>query len=189
MRHRKSLVLCLLLSFFLHILFIFSVTFKIKVKEAPLIYGWFNILDKEDLSFKKKDVFFPETVDFSLDSLRRDYFSSPVILNNDLLQDKNNQAEFSFIPELKKEEAAVGMIEQDNNYFYLWEKASLFRTWEENAVSYKVFVSSHGKVFFIYPEKLLADSSRHLYMQDYIKGAAFFLTDRLFWTKLEKIVK
>jgi len=177
---RKFIFSALFFSFILHILVISACSLRIRAKKDPLIYSWSNVIEKKDLFLKKKNVVFPAQVDFSSDSLRRKYFFSPSSPQPHFLEDKKAVS----LPK-----GAIPSFKERSGYFYLWEKISIFSSWEQELVSYQAYVSPYGKVLFLYPEKLAFNSYGNLHLQEHIREAALFLNDRFFWTRLEGVVK
>jgi hypothetical protein len=80
-------------------------------------------------------------------------------------------------------------LQKAKGYMYLWEKDSKQSSQEPKSLLYNAYVSPHGKVFFIYPERLPADSQQSLHLQEHIRESTFFLNDKFLWTKVESVVQ
>ena len=189
MRKRIIILFPLGLSLLLHLVVIFSCSLQITAKGVPSFYSWFNILSHQDLFFEEKGVVFPESVNFSSDNARREYFSSSYLPGAYLQQDKEDHNLGFLIPKITKTLPPLGDAKGRQSHFYLWERGAIFSPWEEEDVSYKAYVSPYGKVLLLYPERLPVNSDGNLYLQKYLREATFFLDDRFFWTKLEGVVK
>jgi hypothetical protein len=188
MRKLNFIFLCLILSLFLHFLFFFLLSLRVEGKRSPLIYSWINIINKQDLSFSKREVIFPAGVDLSSDNIRKEYFYSPFIAQL-YFRKENDYAPEILAPDASQSMSGSSRLKNKEMYFFLWEKESSFYPQQEESVSYKVFVSSYGKVLFMYPQKLPINSYGNLSLQEYIRNASFFLNDKFFWTNLEGVVK
>jgi len=184
-KRANFLILSLSISLSLHILAISLLAINIEARRSPALYGWANILSRDDLFFKERVAVFPAGVEFSLDGLRKDYFflPSPRVLSREGAKE--------FPPSLsspsRRIEALVPL--KVKNYTYLWERRSVLAPKAGETVTYRVYVSAYGKVLFLYPEKLPVNSGENLYFQEYIREAAFFWPDKFFWTKMEEVVK
>jgi len=183
---KKFLILFwLVFSSLLHIAIISSCSFHLNAKGSPVVYSWSNVISRKDLFLNNKNITFPSGVDFSLDSLRKRY----------LLPFSRTRQSYSLVPNLLPSvvKESVGKAEftvKWNNYLYLWDQSPTFGLEnEKEIVAYKAYVSSHGKILFMYPEKLPLNSSGNLRLQDYIRKSTFFLGGRFFWTKVEGVVK
>ena len=188
---RKKFVILfpLVLSVLLHLAVISSCSLQITAKGDPSFYNWFNILSDQDLFFEEKRVIFPESVNFSSDNVRREYFSSLHSPGSYLFEDKEDHGLGFLIPKITKTLPPLKDAKGGQSHFYLWERGAIFSPWEEEDVSYKAYVSPYGKVLLLYPERLPVNSYGNLYLQKYLREATFFLDDRFFWTKLEGVVK
>lgn len=91
MRKKSVIFFPLVLSVLLHLVVIFSCSLQITARGDPAFYSWFNILSCQDLFFEEKKVVFPESVNFSSDSVRREYFSFPHPRSSYLLEDKEDR--------------------------------------------------------------------------------------------------
>jgi hypothetical protein len=179
----------LLFSFLLHFLIIFSCSFYIKGSFSPSVYLWPNIVNKKDLFSQKTQVIFPPETLLSLNSLRKKYFSSPYLGYDSFVTVKTEDT-FSFPSLITKQSQGVSNLSQGRrSHVYLWKKKPIFSSESEEAVSFKTCVSGYGKILFLYPEELPVDSYANLYLQEYIRKAAYFIDDKFFWTKLEGVVK
>ncbi|MBN3041288.1 MAG: hypothetical protein JW867_09165 [Candidatus Omnitrophica bacterium] len=179
----------IIFSLFLHVFLFSFFHFNINSKATPLIYGWPGIISRSDLFFKTTKVELSSLIDFSLDSVRRDYFSERIISH----PQSNPYPEFP-VEQIPLSEDAIktikaGYYQSGPKSIYLWEKQTPFFSEEKEKMSFRAFVSPHGKVLFIYPEKLPVDSTDNLLFQEYIHKANLFLNDKFFWTKVEGIVK
>jgi len=188
MKKKSAIFFPLMLSVLLHLIVVFSCSLKITATGDPSFYSWFNILSYQDLFFEAKEVVFPESVKFSSDNLRREYFSSPPPLGSYLLGTKEGYNLGFLIPKITKTFSPRG-AKGGESHFYLWERRAVFSSWEKEDVSYKAYVSPYGKVLFLYPERLPVNSYGSLHLQKYLRESTFFLGDRFFWTKLEGVVK
>ena len=184
MQKRNFIIFFIIVSFCLHVLFALYFSIKIKDKGNPSVYGWLNVVSKNDLFLKDNDFNFPVSVNFSSESIRKKYFprltSTPLFLLKD-----NNDSSLSS-DELKN---AKLFSEYYDSYLYLWDRSMVFPTLEEETVPYRAYISSYGKVLFLYPEKLPVNSYGNIQLQKYIREATFFFDDKFFWTKLEGVVK
>ena len=189
MRKKFVILFPLVLSMLLHLLVVSSCSLQITAKGAPSFYSWFNILSDQDLFFEEKEVVFPDSVNFSSDNVRREYFSSPDLSGSYLRKDKEDHNLGFLIPKIAKTLSPLSDVEVRQSYFYLWERGAVFSPWEEEDVSYMAYVSPQGRVLFLYPERLPINSYGNLYLQEYLREATFFVADRFFWTKLEGVVK
>jgi len=189
MRKRFVILFPLVLSVLLHLVVVSSCSLQITAKGDPSFYSWFNILSHQDLFLEEKEVVFPESVNFSSDNVRREYFSSPHLPGPYLLEDKEDHNLGFLIPKITKTLPPLKDAKGGQSHFYLWERGAVFSSWEEEDVSYRAYVSPYGKVLFLYPERLPVNSYGNLYLQKYLREATFFLDDRFFWTKLEGVVK
>ncbi|MFH1505041.1 MAG: hypothetical protein ABIH08_06635 [Candidatus Omnitrophota bacterium] len=185
---KNFIFLALFFSFILHILVICLCSLHIEARANPVIYNWFNIVSKKDLSLEKKDIIFPLGLDFSSDSIRQKYFFS--FPSNQRFLKTAKCPSLNFPP--YKENFCLKELStytRKSSYFYLWERVFIFSSLEEKPVSYKAYVSSRGKVLLLYPENLPFDSNRGLYSQEYIREAALFLDNSFFWTRLKEVIK
>ena len=189
MRKKVAIIFPLVFSLLLHLVAVFSCSLQITAKGDPSFYSWSNILSDQDLFFEEKEVTFPKSVSFSSDSLRKEYFSSSYHLGSYLSKVKENHNLSFLVPKITKTFLSTKDLGEEESHFYLWKRSAGFSTWEAEDVSYKAYVSPHGKVLFLYPEKLPVNSYGNLYLQEYLKEATIFLDDRFFWTKLEGVVK
>ncbi|MCF7908764.1 MAG: hypothetical protein K9L86_07845 [Candidatus Omnitrophica bacterium] len=185
-RHFVSLFVSI--SLFLHFIFVFWCSFYIETAPSPSVYAWTNIIGKKDLFFEKKLIQFPEKAFSSVDPLRREYFSAS-FLNEDYFQRKHKE-QIDILPYVSKVSFDDAILSQKRKqYVYLWERNAVLSSWEEEVIPYRVYVSNHGRVIFLYPEKLSVNSYENLNFQDYIRESTQFLGDKFFWTKLEAVVK
>ncbi len=190
MRKKFGAFFPLVFSAFLHLVVASCCFLQITAKSDPSFYNWSNILSHQDLFFEEKEVFFSRDINFSSDNIRRKYFAScylPGLYSHGYKEDCDSGF---VIPDTIKTPLFLGDLKNEQNYVYLWERGgvSSSREKEEN-ISYRAYVSSYGKILFLYPEKLPINSYGSLHLQKYIREAAFFLDSRFFWTKLEGIVK
>lgn len=186
---KNWLVIFLAGSLIIHLILVFVLPFKIKAKNTPVIYGWPNIVDSRDLFSVSPKAEFSTRFIFSLDELRRNYFSRPsdaLVMANAILPDV-----YPRLPEFRQTSSVreVGLGAPEPAYFYLWERPRLLSGREPERVSYRIFVSKQGKVLFIYPDKLISDASGLLRLQEYIRSASFFLNKNFFWTNIEAVVE
>ena len=183
---KKFLVLfCLVFSSLLHVAIISSCSFYLDAKGSPVVYGWSNVINRKDLFLNNKNITFPSGINFSLDGLRKRYLL-PFSLTRQFYSPTPN-----LLPSVTKApvDEAEFTIKWDN-YLYIWEQSPVFTSEnEKEIIAYKAYISSHGKVLFMYPEKLPLNSLGNLRLQDYIRKSTFFLGDRFFWTKIEGVVK
>jgi len=188
MKKINLIFLALSISLILHIVIFFPFSLRIEGKTSPIIYSWLNIVTKKDLSFSKKEIVFPAGVIFSTDDIRREYFSPSFLTRRYFAK---GQDKYHLKVSLAKDSSALYQEGEGgrSDYFFLWQKPYSFASGNEEIVPYRVFVSSHGKVIFMYPEKLPVNSYENLHLQEYIRKACFFLNDKFFWTKLEGVVK
>ena len=70
-------------SFLLHISGFLAFSFQIQAKKNPQVYGWLNLFSQEELFFQASRVKFPDSVDLSADSIRRQVFGLPQVNAND----------------------------------------------------------------------------------------------------------
>ncbi len=189
MQRKKVICFSLLCSFLLHALILFSCSFQIEAKGTPLIYSWLSVIRDGDLFLKEKDFDLPQGASFPSGHLRRDYFSQPKSTSKAYFKEKVNDILDSLLADALDSEIKPISAKSTNAYFYLWEQNTRFSSQEEEIVPYNIYVSSHGKVLLVYPEKLPVNSHGNLYLQEYIREAAFFVNDRFLWTKLEAVVK
>ena len=189
MQKKFVILFPLVFSVLLHLVIVSFCSLQITAKGDPSFYSWFNILSHQDLFLGEKDVVFPESINFSSDNVRREYFFSSHLPGSYLLKDKEDHNLNFLIPKIAKTFSPLKDAKGGQNHFYLWERRTVFSPWEKEDVSYKAYVSPYGKVVFLYPEKLPVSSYGNLYLQEYLREAAFFLGDRFFWTKLEGVVK
>ena len=189
MQKKFVILFPLVFSVLLHLVIVSFCSLQITAKGDPSFYSWFNILSHQDLFFDEKEVVFPESVKFSSDNVRREYFSSPHLTGSYLLEDTKDLNLSFLIPKITKTLSSLKGAKERQKHFYLWERGPVFSFWEEEDVSYKAYVSPYGKVLLLYPEKLPVNSYGNLHLQEYLREATFFLDDRFFWTKLEGVVK
>lgn len=189
MQRKKVICFSLLCSFLLHALILFSCSLHIEAKGTPVIYSWLSVIREGDLFFEKKDFDLPQGASFPSGHLRHDYFFQPKLTSEAYFKKKvNDSLDFPFADTLDLEIEPT-LAKSTDAYFYLWEQNTGFSSQEEEIVPYNIYVSSHGKVLLVYPEKLPVNSHGNLYLQEYIREAAFFVNDRFLWTKLEAVVK
>lgn len=183
----SSIVLPLLVSLILHIGIIISGSVYVKSGGIPVIYCWPGLLKKKDLFIIKKNILFPEGVNFSLDKLRRHYFYSDFDEQLFLTSYKRNYlfADRSIYPG----QSSGNYVIPVNEHIYLWKKPVVFKVDDEEITSYRLLVSSQGKVIFSYPRKLPVNSENSLYLQEYIREASVFLKGKLSWTKIEGVIQ
>ena len=172
----------------LHLVVVFSCSLHIKAKGDPLLYSWPNIVSCKDLFLEEKEVIFPKGISFSSHNLRKKYFFSSYFFPSYLLEGEEKYNLGFLFPKFKQTPFA-GNFETKKNYFYFWERGDVFFSGEEEVISYKAYISPYGKILFLYPEKLPLNSYGNLHLQEYLWGAAIFLDNKFFWTKLEGIVK
>jgi hypothetical protein len=190
MKKTGFLILFLILSLLAHLLSLLFIKVEIHAKNTPVVYGWPNIISKDDLMISAREpVSLPEAA-FPLDSLRREYFAHRLFS-----PDKNRLARVKDpLPHKPPEEgsfdAGAGFLRDTGpSHFYLWEDVAGFTNSDPETVVYNIFVSPRGKVLLIYPDKLAANSSGNFQVQDHLRSASFFINDNFFWTKKERIVK
>jgi len=185
MQNKLFILFCFVVSFLLHAIIVSSCSFYLNAKGSPVVYGWSNVINRKDLFLNKKNISFPSGVNFSQDSLRKGYLSSSFLVRRPYPSAPN------LLPSVVEE--SIGEVEftsKWNNYIYLWKQSPILISEDEKEkVTYRAYVSSYGKVLFMYPEKLPFNSSGNLRLQDYIRKATFFLDNRFFWTKLEGVVE
>ncbi|MDD3295892.1 MAG: hypothetical protein PHU64_00850 [Candidatus Omnitrophica bacterium] len=189
MRKLKLFPFFLGCSFFIHTIVVFSCSLYIDGNAVPEIYSWSNILGKGDLYSSKKDIIFPAGVDFSLDSSRRQYFSS--FEGMPFLYSKTGGSmpeAMQIIPAFSDVRKEV-VLQKLKGYKYLWRSDSKQSSQTPKSLLYNAYVSPYGKVFFIYPERLPADSQQSLHLQEHIRESIFFLNDKFLWTKVESVVQ
>lgn len=188
MKKRVFILVALISSLILHLLLIMPVSLYIREKGTPVIYCWQDVISEKDLFSSRKEVSFPQGVNFSFNDLRKDYFSTTVEQTN-FLSSYND----TYASGIDKTPSFVSLNNQTvpakAGLIYLWEKPVGFESKNEEVIPYKVLISPQGKVIFSYPQKLSANSEGSLYLQEYIRESALFLDDKLFWTKLEGVVK
>ncbi len=191
MKKKCVILFPLALSALLHLVVGFFCSLQITAKGDPSFYSWFNILSDQDLFLGKKEVTFPESVNFPSDNLRREYFSSSSAYfpGSDLFRNRESPNLSFLIPKITKPFFPLKDTKNRQGYLYLWQRPVVFSSREEENVSYKAYVSPYGKVLFLYPEKLPVNSYGNFYLQEYLREATFFLDHRFFWTKLEGVVK
>lgn len=185
MRRRSFIVFSLGLSALLHLAVVSFCSLHIKAKGDPSLYGRFNIVSRKDLFPEKREVIFPEGINFSSHDMRKKYFS---LSRLHFLKDDEEYSLGLLLPEFKGVPFLKG-VRGGRNYFYLWKRGVIFPSREEENISYKAYISPHGKVLFLYPEKLPANSYGNLQLQEYLRNAAFFPGNRFFWTNLGGVVK
>lgn len=185
MKEKSFLFIALIFSLVAHILIAFSFSLHIEAYSSPEIYGWPNNIHKNDLFFEQKKVGFPASEDFSLESIRRKYFSLPYPPHNSFVEKSGESSHFPLITPLLKTSPIGNIAKKAKNYFYVWDREPIFPAKASEVVPYRAYVSSYGKVMFLYPEKLPVDSYQNLNLLEYIKKSAIFLDDKFFWTKLE----
>ena len=188
MRRRFFVFFPLGFSVLLHLVVIFSCSLRINAKGNPLLCSWPNIVNRKDLFLEKKEIIFPRGISFSSHNLRKKYFFSSRFFR--LYSSKGEERDNLglFLPEFKQTSFA-GNFKTKENYFYFWERENTFSSGDGEAILFKAYVSPHGKVLFLYPEKLPVNSYGNLHLQEYLWGAAIFLNNKFFWTKLEGVVK
>ena len=188
MKKPSFFLITLVISFLIHILVILSCFLYIDAKASPLIYSWFNIIDKRDLFFREKNVIFPIEVNFPLGNAIRTYSRDMTFLPASFLQNAYDKKPYFSAP-IDKTENESSLLDRGKKYFYLWEKEYTFPADDIEAIPYKAYVSKYGKVLFLYPEKLPINSYGGIYLQKHIRQAGLFLNDKFFWTKLAEVVK
>ncbi len=169
----------------LHLAVVSFCSLHIKVKGDPSLYGWFNIISRKDLFSEKKEVIFPKGINFSSHNIRKKYFSFSRL---HFLKDEEGYNLGPLLPEFKGVPFLKG-VRGGRNCFYLWKRGAIFPSRKEEDISYKAYISPHGKVLFLYPEKLPVNSYGNLQLQEYLRNAAFFPGNRFFWTNLRGVVK
>ncbi len=182
MQKRNIILFFAGLSLFLHIFFVAFISLEIETTSTPLVYGWNNIVSKEDLFLKNKDFNFPPGIELSSQNIRKKYFSFQQPIPKLIKQEKLNLYP---LVSLKNDFA----LQPDKNHFYLWKRSLAFSSWDQERVPYRAYVSRYGKVLFLYPEKLPVNSYGSIQLQKYIKESTVFLGDKFFWTKVEGVVK
>ena len=189
MPRKKIIFIFFFCSFFIHALVIFSCSLHIEAKGTPLIHSWLNIIKKGDLFLGKGDFNLPSGTNFPSGRTRRQYFFLPKSTSITYFENKNYEVLDFPLASAFSLRAETSGSEPKDAYFYLWDRSEGFSSHEEESVSYNIYVSSHGKVLLVYPEKLPVNSYGNLYLQEHIRQATFFLNDRFLWTKLEGVVK
>lgn len=185
MRKRSFVIFSLGLSAFLHFGIIFFCSLYIEAKGEPYFYGWLNIVNRKNLVSNKKEIIFPEGVNFSSYDIQKKYFFP---LSSHYLENEQEYDLDSTFFETKKS-FPLKEFRENKNYFYLWKREIIFSPREDNNISYKAFISSYGKILFLYPEKLSANFYGNLQLQEYLRNSVFFPRNRFFWTNLGGVVK
>ena len=187
-KNKKIIVFCLSLSVLLHLFLIFSSSIYVKSTTSPFLYGWLKIVGKKDLLPKDKVVNIPSEVIFPLESVQKGYFS---LMNQKILLPKEKDSSIlSYQQPTDKDFLDREYLGKAGNLcFYLWENKQILPSESKELIPYRAYVSSFGKILFIYPEKLPVDSSENLDLQNYLRKASFFLNENFLWTKLEGVVK
>jgi len=187
MKKGNFLFIFLLVSFVVHAFLFSYFRLYINKNSDPLIYSWLDIVNKKDLFFDKKDVVLPSEVTFSFNDLRKNNLAPPFLSSFYFSKDsKLPSRDESFEP--NQVASKIGSRES-KNYYYLWDRLTIFSDQEDETIPYKAFVSGQGKVIFLYPEKLPLDSRKNISSQEYIRRSVFFTNNSFFWTKLEGVVK
>ncbi|MDP8290227.1 MAG: hypothetical protein P9M02_04580 [Candidatus Susulua stagnicola] len=190
MPKKFSIFFSLVFSALLHLVVVFCCFLQITAKGDPFFCNWSKILSHKDLFFEKKEVAFSKNLDLFSNNIRKKYFSPHYLPRFYPSKGKKDFNSRFFISNITKMSQPLKDFKVQKNYVYLWDKGSVFSSREEEeSISYKAYISPYGKVLFLYPERLPNNSYGSLYLQEYIREAAFFLNDRFFWTKLEGIVK
>lgn len=183
----KIIFFAFLSAIILHIFLFFGFTLYVNEKLTPYILMWPEVLDKKYLSGK--------TVS-----------SETMIKNAIFIKGVNPEKSFFFsslekpepnIRSFRAEKVSLFLDDFQSTYYakktqkslYIWEKPENLSSQEKEAVSYKAFVSPHGKIVFSFPEKLTVNSSDNMSSQEYTRQASMFFTDKFFWTKLEAVVR
>jgi len=182
MGKRNIILFSFLFSCLIHGLVFSFITVSIEKKQSPVIYCWQDILSVKDLLLNKESpLTLPQGVDFSFHNLRKDYFSKALF---------RPQFSIPFCSKFIHPFQALDDYSRDQTlYFYLWERPNLIPSLKAEQVHYMVLVSGRGKVIFSYPQKLSSNSRDNILMQEYVREAANFQRDRLFWTKFEGVLK
>jgi hypothetical protein len=183
----KIIFFAFLSAIILHIFLFFGFTLYVNEKLTPYILMWPEVLDKNYPSGK--------TV------------SSEAIVKNAIFIKGVNPEKSFFFSSLEKPEPDTGRLRAEkvslflddfqNIYYtkktqkslYVWKKPESLLPQEKEVVSYKAFVSPHGKIVFSFPEKLTVNSSDNMSSQEYMRQASMFFTDKFFWTILEAVVR
>ena len=192
MRRRFFVFFPLSFSILLHLVIAFSCSLHIKAKGNPLFYSWSSIVSCKDLFLEEKEVVFPRGISFPSYKLRKKYFFPscffhPYFLKGEEKYDLALSQNTPYKPGNNKKAFCSSAIKK--NYFYFWERETVFPAGEGEVVPYRAYISPYGKVLFLYPEKLPLNSYGNLHLQEYFWGAAIFLNNKFFWTKLEGVVK
>lgn len=186
---RGWLIIFLACSAMIHLTVVLFVRLDVEAKTTPVIYGWPDIIGRSDLFPSQSGAQPSEQFIFSQDPVRRNYFFRP---SDVLVEPAAPSPEFSVSWQGSEADVLTGDVSpaaSSPQHFYLWEQTPLFTAQEPERASYRLFVSEQGKVLFIYPNKLAANSSGELRVQEHIRRATFFLNENFFWTNIEGVVK
>ncbi len=182
MKRRNIIIFSFLVSCLIHGLVFSFISVRIERRQAPLIYGWQDILSKKDLLLAKSGpISLPKGVSFSFHDLRKKYFSQK-LFRPDFSKFLTGEPIYPF-------SAPDSKLKEQTSHFYLWKRSQAIPPSKQEQVSYRVFVSDHGKVVFSFPQKLSSDSRENILMQEHLREAANYLGDRFFWTKLEGVIE
>jgi hypothetical protein len=186
---RRLLALAIILSIFIHCLFVFSFSVHCKYKSTPVVYSWLDIIDTNELFLNTRKNNIQYTSFLSGEAPSKEYFSKTLSDNYSYLL--NNKRQEGILP--KRSVAATQnektILKENTEYIYVWEKQSFLPSEKNEIIPYRIFVSSYGKAILSFPEKLSSDSQETIALQEYIREASFFLNDKFYWTKLKGIVK
>ncbi|MDD5080610.1 MAG: hypothetical protein WC214_04080 [Candidatus Omnitrophota bacterium] len=175
---RKSIFfVAVILSVVIHVFICKLFFLETSVKRVPVIYTWLNILSGADImpgSAKNKNI------------LPTQLITTQTVMENFRVSSVEN---FN----IRKEDQTGSLnINPSSNsgYVFLWDKNVLFTVSEnKEIIPFKVYVSPLGKVIFLYPQKLPANSSGGIVTANYLRSSVLFQNDIFFWTKICGVVE
>lgn len=179
---KKIFSACLCFSLGLHVFFFFYVNVQVKGKQATQIYAWPHILRPDQLRSPAKADKLPDQISLSAERIRRSYFIKPFLSSATPpgISPKTSKPLFLAAPPEKAAEPA--------NLVFLWEKNQGLGLGEKET-PYRAWLSPHGKVILLYPEKLNLDSHRNISQHNFLQESVYSLQRDFFWTNFETLVE
>jgi hypothetical protein len=145
--------------------------------------SWLDLLSSADLAYKpenkeklRKEILFLFDKTSIPSFFNRNFFSYPT-KEREVFRDKVRDR-------IAKKKHSLIFLEEN------FPPLINFANFKSKSLTYKIDISSRGKVLLVTPLTLPINSSTSLWLERYLKESVIFLEkDNFFWTKMEVVIK
>ena len=179
LRKKKVIFLFVAVSISIHLTVLFLFFIKVDKKSAnPVLCSWLNTIIERNLYHNKNKVVLQPFLLSSSENIKEKCFAFPVIIP--LISSNEGVYPLSYSKDVRREYCKV---------LFLWQRHAPVLPEIGEKIPYKVYVASSGEAIFSFPNRLPFDTRRGISFQQYIKDASLFLDNKIFWTRVDKMVK